>query len=489
MTLSRAAARMPAPTLSRLLLLQSLLALLWLLAFGAARLLEYAPHASLWFPPVAVSFAGFLVLGGRAWPPLLLACVIGTVLADLDYGLQSEPATLAASGLGFALAHCLPLAALAAALRRLGAGPGRSMLRLVSMFLIGGGIATVLTAALGVWVLSLTGLIAAGSGPALVVPWLIGDYAGLVALGPLTAVMLRALADRLQLPHGFVRRGETGARRDARGRRAFAVKLALLLGLTALVLLLAARWPGQPLVFVLFLAVIVQLWIVHTQHRLHALLAIAAFSSLLVLLTPLLGLDAHALALQFAMIALAANSYFGLAVPELYADNARLRLLLGRDPLTGAWSRASFEEHAGGGIDLARREQRPATLVMLDLDLLKAINDAAGHAAGDRALCLLVECCREALRPRDVIGRLSGDEFCLFLPDTDAAGATALVGRIRAALELASAPGPDEAPLPIRASFGIATLQRDDDGYAGLLARADQAMYAEKRERRDAAPD
>lgn len=98
--------------------------------------------------------------------------------------------------------------------------------------------------------------------------------------------------------------------------------------------------------FALFVVVVIQLWIVHTHGTVHTLVAIAAFSLLVALATPLLALGPHALALQFAMISLAANSYFGLAVPGLYADNTRLRHALVLDPLTGALSRAGFMEQA-----------------------------------------------------------------------------------------------------------------------------------------------
>jgi diguanylate cyclase (GGDEF)-like protein len=478
------------PATARLLLVQTTVFVLWLLAFGAARLLEYAPHASLWFPPVAISFGGFVALGWRALPPLFLACLAGTLLADLDYQLQLPPAALAASGLGFALGHCLPFWLLATLLRRVAHGEPRATLRLVSAFLLGGGAAALLSAFGGVAGLSLGGMLARGEEAALLVPWLIGDYAGLVALGPLAAVLLSRLAGPLRHPAWLTRRHDDGIEDDrGRGGRAFAGKLTLLLGLTVLVMLLAGRWPDQPpLVFVLFFALVVQLWIVHTQSPLQTLLAIAAFSVTLALLTALLPLGPHALTLQFAMITLAANSYFGLAVPGLYADNARLRRLLARDPLTGAWSRSSFEQHASAGIEAARGQSTAVTLVMLDLDLLKSINDAAGHAAGDRALRLLVEHCRRCLRPDDVIGRLSGDEFCLYLPGTDAECAARLVQRIQQALAQASPPHATASAPPIQASFGIATLDPEHDSYPGLLARADQAMYRAKRESRGGDP-
>lgn len=264
-------------------------------------------------------------------------------------------------------------------------------------------------------------------------------------------------------------------------------KLGILLSVTAGVLAAGAWLPEQPpILFTLFLAIVVQMWIVHSQPALHSLCSIAGFSLTLVVLTALLDLGPHALTLQFAMIALAANSYFGLAVPELYADNARLRLLTMTDPLTGAWSRAFFIEQARIGMHRAEKSGAPAALVMIDLDELKTINDVHGHAAGDEALRLLVDHCRRPLAAGQFIGRLSGDEFCVFLPGADATDAMRCVARMRQSLEQIA---PERSAHPVRASFGMAVMNRPGESYESLLSRADKAMYGAKRASRGNQPD
>ncbi len=463
------------------------LLLLWLACFHAAWLLEYAPHASLWFPPAAATLAGFAVLGLRAWPVLLIACAVATFTTSAHYEMTLGIGDLLWASAAFAAAHTgtYGLAGLAMRMLVQGATGASTMLRGVTVLLLGGAVAAALAAVTGAGALVLTGMLDAADMPALLVPWMIGDYAGLIALAPLLILGLRLLAERcgMQVHHGLPRIDELPAPDPERS--AFAPKLALLLGLSGAVLALAAAFPEQPaVVFALFPAVVIQIWIVHSESAIRALVGIAAFSLLLAAGTAWLGLQQHALALQFAMISLAANSYFGLAVPELYADNARLRHLLTHDVLTGALSRAFFEERARDALEQAQRRGARTSLLMADLDQLKQINDTRGHAAGDAALRAFVVRGRACLRPGDLLGRLSGDEFGVFLPDTGIDEARAVAARMRDAL--ATPLGPDDRVPPLSASFGIAEPLGPDERYEALLARADAAMYRVKRAERAA---
>lgn len=448
---------------------------IWLGAFLASALLEYAPHASLWFPPAAITFSALLVLGWRALPVLWLACLLSALITDRLYAQALTPAGIALSGLVFALTHTGAYGSVALILRRLAwdASP-LTTLRKVTVVLIGGAVASGLAALLGAWGLSLTGMIAVQEVPGLLAPWWIGDYAGLLTLGALATVGLVRLAGAagLAVPEGiqYFSRHHRGPGLTASS----GLKLLTLLGSSALVLLGAALFPEkETLLFLLFVAIVVQLWIVHTETELCALIGIALFSLLLVIATTALDLDAQALMLQFVLISLAANSYLGLAVPSLYNDNERLRLLLTHDVLTGALSRAFFEERARDGVESARRRGESAVLVMIDLDNLKKINDHSGHAAGDTALRTLAQTCQRHLQPGQILGRLSGDEFAIFLPRATAIRAQARIDAIRHELAHAS--------HPISASFGIAELAAGEESYETLLGRADRAMYREKR--------
>jgi diguanylate cyclase (GGDEF)-like protein len=145
------------------------------------------------------------------------------------------------------------------------------------------------------------------------------------------------------------------------------------------------------------------------------------------------------------------------------------------DHLTGCLNRRGFHEHTQAELARAFRSGEPVSLVLVDLDGFKAVNDAHGHAAGDELLCWVVDRLRAGLRPSDAAGRLGGDEFALLLPGIDSADARPVVERLRAALAERTS-----------ASFGIAAHPEHADAEA-LLARADAELYTEKR--RHAASD
>src|SRR4051812_48237318 len=147
------------------------------------------------------------------------------------------------------------------------------------------------------------------------------------------------------------------------------------------------------------------------------------------------------------------------------------------DHLTGCLNRRGFHEHTQAELARAFRSGDPVSLVLVDLDGFKAVNDAHGHAAGDELLCWVVDRLRAGLRPSDVAGRLGGDEFALLLPGIDLSVARPVVDRLRAVLlERTSA------------SFGIAVYPEQLAAEA-LLAHADAELYRDKRSRRHAPQD
>jgi len=472
-----------------LLVLSAILVTAWLAAFELARVLEYQPHASLWFPPVAVTVATLMVLGWRGVPAVAVACVLATLLSFYrDAGAGDAPGrAVVGYALLFALQQFGIWGGLAWLLRRVGKGVSSASLpRVVTFFILGGAVASLLSACLGGAGLVVTGAIDLPTMVAQSIPWAIGDYAGLLALGPLTITGVLRLAERLHVaPEPGIPR-MLGIITPTGSVSRYRVKLALLLGVTLAVMLLAAALPRQPaVVFALFVVVVIQLWIVHTHGMLHTLAAIAAFSLLIALATPLLDLGSQALALQFAMISLAANSYFGLAVPGLYADNTRLRHALVRDPVTGALSRTGFLEQVLNDLQLAGQSERPLAVIVADMDNLKAINDQFGHAAGDAALRAFVKRCRSCLRPGQLLGRRGGDEFALYLPHATPEKARWLIDALRHAL--AKPTDDDGFATALSASFGLALCNRSDldvEDLEELFERADAEMYADKRRHR-----
>ncbi|HYG94216.1 MAG TPA: GGDEF domain-containing protein [Nocardioides sp.] len=150
-----------------------------------------------------------------------------------------------------------------------------------------------------------------------------------------------------------------------------------------------------------------------------------------------------------------------------------LRLRATRDDLTGLLNRSEFRVRAAERIPRTRRfTDRPAAMIMADLDGFKALNDGHGHAAGDRALGRFGAACLASLPPDDLAGRLGGDEFGLLLADGSSAESVAaeIRRRFRA--------GDGEPPLP-SVSFGIAPVRPGDD-VDRIVARADAALYRAK---------
>lgn len=149
------------------------------------------------------------------------------------------------------------------------------------------------------------------------------------------------------------------------------------------------------------------------------------------------------------------------------------------DALTGLYNCRWLNEQLEREIWRVRRSGGSLSIVMLDLDDLKRVNDRYGHIAGDAVLRNVADCIRGVLRHADAAARLGGDEFVVVLPDTDAAGAEHVAGRIAAALRR-NPTRIDEGTIAMTASLGVATWEPEQT-VQELIDRADRAMYARKR--------
>ncbi len=139
------------------------------------------------------------------------------------------------------------------------------------------------------------------------------------------------------------------------------------------------------------------------------------------------------------------------------------------DSLTESLNRRGFEERLDAELGESARGGRPLTLVLIDLDEFKAVNDTLGHAAGDELLCWVVETVRGSLRPFDAIGRLGGDEFAILLPGAARADALEVAARVREMLS-----------KRISATMGVATFPLDGTNREELHRRADAELYSAK---------
>jgi diguanylate cyclase (GGDEF)-like protein len=146
------------------------------------------------------------------------------------------------------------------------------------------------------------------------------------------------------------------------------------------------------------------------------------------------------------------------------------------DGLTGCFNRRSFESRLEHDLQLAMRMGQQLSLVMLDLDNFKHINDQAGHEAGDAALCMLADLLRSGLRVVDTAARFGGDEFIVILTQANTEGALLVAERLRKGIEEMNVPGFGK----VTCSFGIATFPDHASSRDTLIAAADRALYSSK---------
>lgn len=154
------------------------------------------------------------------------------------------------------------------------------------------------------------------------------------------------------------------------------------------------------------------------------------------------------------------------------------------DALTGVLNRRALEEQGKAALNLCQRHEQPFSVMMVDIDHFKAINDKHGHAVGDQVLIVVAEHCRGLIRESDRFGRWGGEEFLALLPETPLADAIALAERMRHAIAASEFPVGDVV-LSLTTSIGVVgevTPGSTDtsSAWAGLVKAADEAMYRAK---------
>lgn len=161
---------------------------------------------------------------------------------------------------------------------------------------------------------------------------------------------------------------------------------------------------------------------------------------------------------------------------ELERANAALQRLAAHDPLTGLLNRRGLEERVSASLASARRRNAPLSLLLLDIDHFKKVNDGHGHDVGDLVLKAVAECLKRRLREVDVVARIGGEEFVVLLPDTGSFGACQVAGALVRAVQV--------APMPvvggITISCGVAEIDADTETADDALRRADGALYEAK---------
>jgi two-component system cell cycle response regulator len=172
---------------------------------------------------------------------------------------------------------------------------------------------------------------------------------------------------------------------------------------------------------------------------------------------------------------------------ERLRDNVQMSIEAAiTDALTGLHNRRYMETHLATLVEQAQARGKPLTVLVLDIDFFKKVNDTHGHDAGDDVLREFAVRLKKSIRGIDLACRLGGEEFVVVMPDTDMAVATMVAERLRR--RIAADPFPihkGERKVEVTISIGLAAVGGPDDGAANVLKRADQALYRAKRDGRN----
>lgn len=169
----------------------------------------------------------------------------------------------------------------------------------------------------------------------------------------------------------------------------------------------------------------------------------------------------------------------GADISERKTLESELTRLATTDPLTGAFNRRYLVEAGSREAERSRRYGTPFSILVIDIDHFKNVNDTFGHAVGDATLQSLTKLCRKMLRGTDCFGRMGGEEFAVLLPQADLLRSHALADRMRVAIERMEIPAP-KGPISVSVSIGVAQMSGSETRFDETLIRADKALYVAK---------
>ncbi|WP_161796366.1 GGDEF domain-containing protein [Arsukibacterium ikkense] len=180
--------------------------------------------------------------------------------------------------------------------------------------------------------------------------------------------------------------------------------------------------------------------------------------------------------LRTLLISIALLVLLLLVIFVLNSKRVALNRLATTDFLTRLFNRRYFNQAVSKHL-ANRRQQGEYSLIVFDIDLFKQINDQYGHAAGDKVLSAIAQCCQAQIRQQDILARIGGEEFALFLPGCGLTDAKEIAEQCRRSLEQLVIPFEDQS-IQITASFGVAASSNAD--FDSLLKQADDALYKAK---------
>lgn len=169
-------------------------------------------------------------------------------------------------------------------------------------------------------------------------------------------------------------------------------------------------------------------------------------------------------------------------ITEEFTLRTELQQLANNDPLTDLYNRRSFNAFSEHEFSRAMRYFNSLSLMIIDIDLFKNVNDTYGHLVGDEVIKRVAAVCDEHIREADILARIGGEEFAILLPDTDIDSAFKLAERLRVAQQTSKHASAtiNEALPGITISIGVASIQVKDRSFADMFARADKALYSSK---------
>ena len=158
----------------------------------------------------------------------------------------------------------------------------------------------------------------------------------------------------------------------------------------------------------------------------------------------------------------------------------KMKILATTDPLTGINNRRYFFKLAEIEMERSKRYNSVFSVLLIDIDKFKLVNDTYGHALGDRVLKSMTDSCESSLRTSDIFGRLGGEEFAIVLPETNACGAVFFAERLRKSVEKLKVPHLKNSFATITVSIGVTSYFPEDTNIEAIIHRSDVALYKAK---------
>ena len=171
---------------------------------------------------------------------------------------------------------------------------------------------------------------------------------------------------------------------------------------------------------------------------------------------------------------------FSSDVTELFKLKEQFKQLANTDPLTNLYNRRFFTKQAEKEYQRAKRYSQSMTLISIDIDYFKSINDKFGHTAGDQVLIEVAKQLKASLRQTDILARIGGEEFSILLPETSAISAMTFAERIKEEQSKLQISGDWQGEIKLSVSIGVSSLIASDKTFDMLFSRADKALYQAK---------